>query len=210
MKKTKIVCTLGPASSTKEIIAAMADAGMNVVRLNFSHGLHEEHAEKIALVKEVREEKHISLPIHAGHQGPRTPLKTFKNGKIQLKEGDTFRFTTEDVEGDETRDERLLSQSLRDMKPGDKILLNNGLIVFLVQKVKAPDVICRVEIGGELSNRKSMFFPDKELTLEFLSEADKSDLLFGIEPGHRLRRPLLRLPRTGRPRRPHLPRRTRR
>ncbi len=183
MKKTKIVCTLGPASSTKKIIAAMADAGMNVVRLNFSHGLHEEHAEKIRLVKEVREEKHIPLPIILDTKGPEFRIKTFKNGKIELKEGDTFSFTTEEVEGDQHRVGVSYPGLCADMKPGDKILLNNGLIVFIVKEVKAPDVICTVEVGGELSNRKSMFFPDKELNMVFLSEQDKADLLFGIEQG---------------------------
>ena len=183
MKKTKIVCTLGPASSTKKIIAAMADAGMNVVRLNFSHGLHEEHAEKIRLVKEVREEKHIPLPIILDTKGPEFRIKTFKNGKIELKEGDTFSFTTEEVEGDQHRVGVSYPGLCADMKPGDKILLNNGLIVFIVKEVKAPDVICTVKVGGELSNRKSMFFPDKELNMVFLSEQDKADLLFGIEQG---------------------------
>ena len=183
MKKTKIVCTLGPASSTKKIIAAMADAGMNVVRLNFSHGLHEEHAEKIRLVKEVREEKHIPLPIILDTKGPEFRIKTFKNGKIELKEGDTFSFTTEEVEGDQHRVGVSYPGLCADMKPGDKILLNNGLIVFIVKEVKAPDVICTVKVGGELSNRKFMFFPDKELNMVFLSEQDKADLLFGIEQG---------------------------
>lgn len=183
MKKTKIVCTLGPASSTKKIIAAMADAGMNVVRLNFSHGLHEEHAEKIRLVKEVREEKHIPLPIILDTKGPEFRIKTFKNGKIELKEGDTFSFTTEEVEGDQHRVGASYPGLCADMKPGDKILLNNGLIVFIVKEVKAPDVICTVKVGGELSNRKSMFFPEKELNMVFLSEQDKADLLFGIEQG---------------------------
>ena len=183
MKKTKIVCTLGPASSTKKIIAAMADAGMNVVRLNFSHGLHEEHAEKIRLVKEVREEKHIPLPIILDTKGPEFRIKTFKNGKIELKEGDTFSFTTEEVEGDQHRVGVSYPGLCADMQPGDKILLNNGLIVFIVKEVKAPDVICTVKVGGELSNRKSMFFPDKELNMVFLSEQDKADLLFGIEQG---------------------------
>ena len=183
MKKTKIVCTLGPASSTKKIIAAMADAGMNVVRLNFSHGLHEEHAEKIRLVKEVREEKHIPLPIILDTKGPEFRIKTFKNGKIELKEGDTFSFTTEEVEGDQHRVGVSYPGLCTDMKPGDKILLNNGLIVFIVKEVKAPDVICTVKVGGELSNRKSMFFPEKELNMVFLSEQDKADLLFGIEQG---------------------------
>ena len=183
MKKTKIVCTLGPASSTKKIIAAMADAGMNVVRLNFSHGLHEEHAEKIRLVKEVREEKHIPLPIILDTKGPEFRIKTFKNGKIELKEGDTFSFTTEEVEGDQHRVGVSYPGLCADMQPGDKILLNNGLIVFIVKEVKAPDVICTVKVGGELSNRKSMFFPEKELNMVFLSEQDKADLLFGIEQG---------------------------
>ena len=183
MKKTKIVCTLGPASSTKKIIAAMADAGMNVVRLNFSHGLHEEHAEKIRLVKEVREEKHIPLPTILDPTGPDFRIKTFQNGKIELKEGDTFSFTTEEVEGDQHRVGVSYPGLCADMKPGDKILLNNGLIVFIVKEVKAPDVICTVKVGGELSNRKSMFFPDKELNMVFLSEQDKADLLFGIEQG---------------------------
>lgn len=183
MKKTKIVCTLGPACSTKKIIAAMADAGMNVVRLNFSHGTHAEHAEKIRTVKEVREEKSISLPIMLDTKGPEFRIKTFKNGKITLKEGNVFRFTTEDVIGDETRVAVSYSGLCEEMRPGDKILLNNGLIVFRVKDICPPDVICDVEVGGELSNRKSMFFPDKELNLTFLSEQDKSDLLFGIEQG---------------------------
>lgn len=183
MKKTKIVCTLGPASSTKEIISAMADAGMNVVRLNFSHGLHSEHAEKIKTVKEVREEKHISLPIMLDTKGPEFRIKTFKNGKVMLKDGDVFRFTAEDIVGDETRVGVSYPELCEEMRPGDKILLNNGLIVFRVKEIQTPDVICTVEVGGELSNRKSMFFPDKELNMTFLSEQDKEDLLFGIEQG---------------------------
>ena len=149
----------------------------------FSHGLHEDHAEKIRLVKEVREEKHIPLPIILDTKGPEFRIKTFKNGKIELKEGDTFSFTTEEVEGDQHRVGVSYPGLCADMKPGDKILLNNGLIVFIVKEVKAPDVICTVKVGGELSNRKSMFFPDKELNMVFLSEQDKADLLFGIEQG---------------------------
>lgn len=183
MKKTKIVCTLGPSSDTKEIISAMADAGMNVVRLNFSHGTHADHAKKIQTVKEVRNEKKIPLPIMLDTKGPEFRIKTFKNGKVSLKEGSTFRFTSEDIVGDETRVGVSYSDLAKEMRPGDKILLNNGLIVFRVKETSATDVICTVEVGGELSNRKSMFFPDKELHLTFLSEQDKDDLLFGIEQG---------------------------
>ncbi len=181
MKKTKIVCTLGPSSETEEIIAAMADAGMNVARINFSHGTHENHAKKIAVIKKVREEKNIPLPILLDTKGPEFRIKTFKNGKIFLKEGDEFTFTSEEIEGDETRVSVSYKNICSDMKPGDKILLNNGLMVFEVVAVKKPDVRCKVVIGGELSNRKSMFFPEKQLNLVYLSEQDKSDLLFGIE-----------------------------
>ena len=181
MKKTKIVCTLGPASQTEEVISAMADAGMNVARINFSHCTHEEHAQKIAVIKKVRAEKNIPLPILLDTKGPEFRIKTFKEGKVFLKEGDPFTFTTEDIVGDETRVAVSYQGICADMNPGDKILLNNGLMVFEVVEVKAPNVMCKVVIGGELSNRKSMFFPEKQLNLTYLSEQDKSDLLFGIE-----------------------------
>lgn len=181
MKKTKIVCTLGPSTESEDVISRMADAGMNVARINFSHGTHEEHAKKIAMVKKVREEKHIPLPVMLDTKGPEFRIKTFQNGKINLKEGDTFAFTTEDIIGDEKRVSVSYAGICEDLFPGDKILLNNGLMVFEVTEVKKPEVICKVLVGGELSNRKSMFFPEKELNLVYLSEQDKADLLFGIE-----------------------------
>ena len=101
MKKTKIICTLGPASENEEVLCGMVDAGMNVVRLNFSHGTHEEHAKKIEMIK--REKKKVPLPILLDTKGPEFRIKTFVKGKINLKEGDTFTFTTDDIEGDKTR-----------------------------------------------------------------------------------------------------------
>ena len=181
MKKTKIICTIGPASGNKKTLSQMADAGMDIVRLNFSHGTHEDHAEKIKLIKEVREEKQLPLPILLDTKGPEFRIKTFKDGKIQLNEGDSFTFTTEDIEGDISRVSVSYAGICEDLSIGDKILLNNGLMVFRVTEISAPNVHCVVEIGGILSNRKSMFFPEKEMHLEFLSEQDKSDLLFGIE-----------------------------
>ncbi|MDE5896556.1 MAG: pyruvate kinase, partial [Clostridia bacterium] len=181
MKKTKIVCTLGPATESEEILSAMADAGMNVARINFSHGTHEEHAKKIAMIKKVRERKNIALPILLDTKGPEFRIKTFEKDKIALKEGDVFTFTTEDIVGDHSRVAVSYAGICDDLFPGDKILLNNGLMVFEVKEVKKPNVVCKVLIGGELSNRKSMFFPDKELHLTYLSEQDKADLLFGIE-----------------------------
>ena len=183
MKKTKIICTLGPTSETKETIAAMADAGMNVARINFSHGTHEQHAEKIRTIKAVRDEKKIPLPIMLDTKGPEFRIKTFKDGKITLNAGDPFTFTTENVEGDQGRVSVSFAAICDELTPGDKILLNNGLIVFRVVSIEKPNVHCIVEIGGVLSNRKSMFFPEKELRLDFLSEQDKADLLFGIEQG---------------------------
>ena len=181
MKKTKIICTLGPASDNKEVFSKMADAGMDVVRLNFSHGNHEDFAKKIKMIKEVRDEKKLPLPILLDTKGPEFRIKAFKNGKITLNDGDSFTFTTEDIEGDQTRVSVSYEHICEELVPGDKILLNNGLIVFRVTEVKAPNVHCIVETGGELSSRKSMFFPDKELHMVFLSEQDKKDLLFGIE-----------------------------
>ncbi len=181
MKKTKIIATLGPSSCEKKTLCAMADAGMDVVRINFSHGTHEEHAKTIQLVKEVRNEKNLPLPIMLDTKGPEFRIKTFKNSKITLNDGDKFTFTTEDVEGDEHRVSVSFDKICEDMCVGDKILLNNGLMAFRVDEVCVPEVHCTVEVGGELGNRKSMFFPDKELHLDFLSKQDKADLLFGIQ-----------------------------
>ena len=183
MKKTKIICTLGPASDTEEILSDLIDAGMNVARLNFSHGTHEEHAAKIAKVKKVREEKKVPIAIMLDTKGPEFRIGTFKDKKITLKDGDPFTFTAEDIEGDQTRVSVSFKGICEQLNPGDKILLNNGLMVFEVVEVKAPDVICKTVIGGELSNRKSMFFPDKELNMVYLSEQDKSDIAFGVEQG---------------------------
>ena len=183
MKKTKIICTLGPATSSEQIISDMADAGMNVARLNFSHGTYDDHEKQIKMIKKVREDRHIPLAILLDTKGPEFRIKTFGEGKVTLKEGDSFSFTTRDIEGDN----RCVSVSYggicEDLEPGDKILLNNGLMVFAVREINATDVICTVERGGVLSDRKSMFFPDKNMSIPFLSEADKEDMLFGISRG---------------------------
>ncbi len=183
MKKTKIICTMGPASDNEIILSDLIDAGMNVARLNFSHGTHEEHAVKIAMIKKVRERKKVPLPIMLDTKGPEFRIKTFADGKITLKDGDPFIFTTDDIIGDKTRVSVSFQGICEQMFPGDKILLNNGLMVFEVVKVEKPDVICKTLVGGELSNRKSMFFPDKELDMVYLSEQDKADIKFGVEQG---------------------------
>lgn len=183
MKKTKIVCTLGPSSCTKEVISAMYDAGMNVCRLNFSHGTHEEHAAKIKIIKELREERGIPLPILLDTKGPEFRTGRYENGKITLKSGDEFTFTTEQIIGNEKKVSVNYPYLCEVLKKGDTILLNNGLMSFSVTEVTDKDVKTVVIDGGETRDHKSMFFPNKELKLDFLSEQDKSDILFGIEQG---------------------------
>ena len=160
MKKTKIICTMGPASDNEDILAKLVDAGMNVARLNFSHGTHEEHAEKIGRIKRVRERKNAPIAIMLDTKGPEFRIKTFKGGKITLKEGDTFTFTTENIIGDKTKVGVSFEGMCDQMFKGDKILLNNGLMIFEVIKVEKPEVVCKTIVGGVLSDRKSMFFPE--------------------------------------------------
>lgn len=181
MKKTKIVCTLGPASDTEKVITAMAKAGMNVARINVSHGSHEEHAKKIAIVRKVREKLDMPIAILLDTKGPEFRIGTFEHGKVTLNEGDEFSFMTEDVVGNEKQVSVSYKGLCEEMLPGDRILLNNGLLVFEVMEVRKPRVVCRVLIGGETSDRKSMFFPDKEFKMTYLSEQDKRDLLYAIE-----------------------------
>lgn len=183
MRKTKIICTIGPASSDADTFAAMCRAGLNVARLNFSHGTHEEHKQKLDMIKRVREELGLPIAIMLDTKGPEYRIKTFKNGEIMLHDGDDFTFTTKEVEGDETIVSVSYSDLARDLEVGDTILVNNGLVIFRVTSIDGDDIHCTVVVGGKLSNRKSMSFPGKVLKQEFLSEQDKSDLLFGIENG---------------------------
>lgn len=183
MRKTKIICTIGPACENEETLTSMCHAGMNVARLNFSHGTHEEHQQKIDLVKRVREKEKLPIAIMLDTKGPEYRIKTFKDKKVTLADGDTFIFTTEDVVGDETRVSVNYPNLTKELKIGDTILVNNGLVVCRVEEIKGPEAICTVVAGGELSDRKSMNFPNKLLSGEFLSEQDKSDILFGIKNG---------------------------
>ena len=183
MRKTKIICTIGPACESEEVLTEMCQAGMNVARLNFSHGTHAEQQKKIDLVKKVREKLRLPIAIMLDTKGPEYRIRTFANGSITLKEGDTFSFTTEQIVGDEHRVSVSYEGLIRDLSVGDKILLNNGLLVFEVEKLTATDAICKVLVGGETSNNKSMSFPNKVLNQVFLSQQDKEDILFGIRNG---------------------------
>ena len=179
MRKTKIICTIGPACENEETLEAMCDAGMNVARLNFSHGTHEEHLEKIRLIRKVREKKQLPIAIMLDTKGPEYRIKTFRDGKILLRDGDTFTLTTEETEGDQNRVSVTYQKLTEELGPGDTVLINNGLVILKVREICGNDVICQVVTGGELSNRKSMNFPGKVLKQEYLSEQDRSDILFG-------------------------------
>ena len=183
MRKTKIVCTIGPSSDSKEILTELAKAGMNVARLNFSHSTHDWHLERINRIKEVREELGLPIAILLDTKGPEYRIKTFKENSIFLNDGDTFTFTTREVEGTKEIVSVSYPKLHEDLSVGDIILLNNGLIKFEIKEIKGQDIICNTLIGGELSNRKSMSFPNKVLNQPFLSEQDKEDLKFGVENG---------------------------
>ena len=183
MRKTKIICTIGPASESEEVLTQMALAGMNVARLNFSHGTHEEQKQKMDMVKKVREKLNLPIAILLDTKGPEYRIKTFKKGKVMVNAGDTFTFTTEDVEGDETRVSVNYKNLHNEMAPGGEITVCNGMVKFRVLEIQGSDIICKCDVGGELSNRKSMSFPNKVMTGPYLSEQDKSDILFGIQEG---------------------------
>ena len=184
MRKTKIVCTIGPVSSDPAVFAGMCRAGLNVARLNFSHGTHEEHQQKLDMIKQVREALGLPIAIMLDTKGPEYRIGTFQNGEIQLADGAEFTFTTrKDVEGDESIVSVSYAGLAGELAPGDTVLVNNGLVIFEVLSIEGTEIHCRVVAGGRLSNRKSMSFPGKVLKQVYLSEQDKSDLLFGIQNG---------------------------
>ena len=183
MRKTKIICTIGPACDNEEILTRMCQNGMNVARLNFSHSTHEQHKKAIDLIKKVREKLFLPIPIMLDTKGPEYRIKTFENKKITLAEGDKFTFTTRDVVGNQEIVSVNYENLTKDLSIGDIIMVNNGLVKFRVEEIVSTDILCTVTCGGEISDRKSMNFPNKVLMHDYLSEHDKSDLLFGIENG---------------------------
>lgn len=183
MRKTKIICTIGPASGTKEAITALCKAGMNVARLNFSHNTHADHKERIELIKAVRTELGLPVAIMLDTKGPEYRIGTFAAGKVLLREGDTFIFTTERVVGTNERVSVSYPHLAGELSAGDTVLLSNGLLSFRVERVSGNEIVCTVLCGGELSDRKSMSFPGKVMRQAYLSAADKEDIRFGVENG---------------------------
>ncbi|MBP1590969.1 MAG: pyruvate kinase [Oscillospiraceae bacterium] len=181
MRKTKIICTIGPASENEDILREMCLAGMNVARLNFSHGTHEEQQAKINTIVKVREQLNLPIAIMLDTKGPEYRIKTFKEHKIHLEDGETFTFTCDDCEGCHERVSVTYKDLASEVNIGDTILVNNGLLSFRVKSIDGNNIICDVINGGDLSDRKSMNFPNHVLRGDYLSEQDKEDILFGIK-----------------------------
>ena len=183
MRKTKIICTIGPASENEETLTQMCLAGMNVARLNFSHGTHAEHERKIELVKRVRQKLGLPIAIMLDTKGPEYRIGTFASGKVEVKTGDSFTFTTQDVAGDETKVSVNYKNLHKDLKPGNTVTVNNGIVQFEVESIEGTEIHCKCLAGGTLSDRKSMSFPNKVMSGPYISQQDRSDILFGIAHG---------------------------
>lgn len=179
--KTKIVCTIGPACKDEEILRQMMIAGMNVARFNMSHGTHESHRALIDKVKKVRFELGLPVSIMIDTKGPEIRIKQFHSGKVRLIAGHSFALTTENVDGDSTIVSVTYPKFTEIVKAGTRILLNDGLIELVAEKVTETVVYTKVVVGGELSDNKSINLPSVELNMEYLSENDKRDLAFGVE-----------------------------
>ena len=181
LKKTKIVCTLGPASRNEKTIEAMLEAGMNVARLNFSHGTHNEHRETIEMFRRVRDRLDIPAAVLLDTKGPEIRLGDFMSGSETLEEGQRFVLTSRDEKGTKDRVTTTYKQLSAQVEKGTKILIDDGRIRLRVDETTDTDVICTVVSGGKVSNRKGVNIPNKSIELEYISEADRRDVLFGIE-----------------------------
>lgn len=181
MRKTKIVCTMGPSTESEEVLQELMKSGMDVARINFSHGTHEEALEKFNLIKKVREKVGKPVAILLDTKGPEIRLKSFKDGHVELKKGNKFTLCTDDVVGDEAQVSITYKDLPCDVKTGSKILIDDGLIELEVLGIRTNKIICEVKNGGVISNSKGVNVPNISLSMPYMSEKDKSDILFGIE-----------------------------
>lgn len=180
MRRTKIVCTLGPATDDYAVLKAMARAGMNVARLNFSHATYDEHKMRIDMVKRVRKELGIPLAILLDTKGPEIRVKTFRDGKVELKSGAKFTLTTREVVGDDSHVTITYTDLPKFVKKGARVLVNDGLIELSVDSVNATDIVTTVKNDGVISNRKSINLPDTPIDMPYLSDVDRADIEFGL------------------------------
>ena len=181
MRKTKIVCTIGPASRNEETLKKMVRAGMNVARLNFSHGDHEYHLGTMDMIRKLRSEMGVPLAIMLDTKGPEIRLRNFKGGKAVLEEGKEFVLTSREVEGTEKEVTVSYAGLASNVQPGTHILIDDGKIVLSVKSTTETDAVCVVEHGGVVSNHKGVNVPDVHLDMPHMSDQDKSDLLFGVQ-----------------------------
>ena len=184
MKKTKIVCTMGPNTDNREIMKELALNGMDVARFNFSHGDHAEHRHRLEILESVREELGIPIASLLDTKGPEIRTGKLKDGKkVTLKEGDLYTLTTEEIVGDETRGYINYAGLAEDVKPGDRILIDDGLIELHVREVNGTDIVCWIENGGELGEKKGVNVPGVRVKLPALTDKDKEDIRFGVDAG---------------------------
>ena len=182
MKKTKIVCTIGPASDSEEVLRELFKEGLNVCRLNFSHGTHEEHQIRIDRIKKIRQELNLPIAIMLDTKGPEIRLKNFGVNSVMLSKGQQFTLTTRDILGDEKICSVTYTNLAKEVKPNDRILIDDGLIELRVEKVTdGTDIVCTVMSDGPVSNHKGINIPGVKIKLPFLSEQDISDLKFGVK-----------------------------
>ena len=181
MRKTKIVCTLGPSSTDEATIKEMLQAGMNVARLNFSHGSHEGHKKTIEKFRRVRDELGISAAVLLDTKGPEIRTGNFINGEEMLVDGQTFTLTTEAFEGTKEKVSVTYKNLPREVNKGNLVLINDGKIVIRVEETTETDVICTVVHGGKISNHKGINLPNVDLTMPYISPQDRADIIFGIE-----------------------------
>ena len=181
MRKTKIICTLGPASDSEEMIEKLILTGMNAARFNFSHGTHESHLAVLTRVKNVRDRLGCPVATILDTKGPEIRIRSFANGKIELADGDTFTLTTREVDGDNTIVSVTYPNLHNEVSVGTHLLIDDGLVDIEVTEIKGQDIICNVVTGGPLSNNKSINIPNTHISLPALTEKDKSDLKFAVE-----------------------------
>lgn len=186
MRKTKIICTIGPASESVERLRELMLAGMNVARFNFSHGTHEEQKEKFDRVKQVREELGLPVATMLDTKGPEIRLRDFEGGRVELLPGQEFVLTTEEILGNAQRASISYKNLKNDIKEGTTILIDDGLIEMTVEQIRGEEIICHVVNGGFVSNHKGVNVPGAVLSMPYISEVDRQDILFGIEMGYDL------------------------
>lgn len=183
MRKTKIVCTIGPTSDNEEMLEKLISSGMNAARLNFSHGSYEEHGSRIELVKRLRKKMNKPIAIILDTKGPEIRTGNFKGSNIELIEGQKFTITTRQLEGDESICSVSYEKLNEDLKPGDRVLISDGLIELLVERIEGQNILCTVVNGGLISDHKNINVPNVVINLPAITEKDINDIRFGIENG---------------------------